>query len=324
MQKKLHRIYSLLIILCFLSIVAFPRATYAHSPVVKTSPGSGTILERSPATIEVWFGDYVDIYKDSITITANKKVDIELEAPQFDPTDRKHIVARLKKPLPFGKYSISVNVISIDSHPQKSSFEFEIKNPNPSPEEQFENLQLDRMSPADGEIVATSPTQLDLWYTEAAKITAFGVFDDKGKGTALDEPVQDQADPRHYVVKVKEPLHKGSYSVHWYAGIGKNEKNGVYYFAVGEYTPIQTSSSIPEGNLFTQIKLQALGHLLSYLGLLILAGGTLFHVWIAKGTGDVGRWKHAGYFLYASSILGFVLELWATRSQMILCNLMNL
>ncbi|KIL42491.1 hypothetical protein SD70_00935 [Gordoniibacillus kamchatkensis] len=309
------RISRLFVIICLLAMTALPQAAYGHSSIEKTSPSSGEVMNQSPQAIEVWFGDYVDIYKDSITVAGNKKADVLLEPPEFAPGDRQHVMSKLKKPLPSGKYTVTVSVISIDSHPLKSSFQFEVKNPNPSPEERFDNLQLARMSPSDGEIASSSPAELHLWYTEEAKITAFGVFDDKGKGVPLEEPAIDPADSKHHIVKVKETLHPGTYSVHVYAGIGHQEKPDVYYFAVGAYTPIQTGNSIPADHLLSVNKLQALGHWLSYAGLLMLAGIAFFQVVIARGTGDSGRIRKASYLLFATAILGFAVDLWLSRTE---------
>lgn len=309
------RIYKFLIIFCLLAIVSIPNVSFAHSTIEKTSPEAGAVLDKSPDAIEVWFGDYVDLHKNSITITANNKVDVELEPAAYAPGDREHIIAKLKKPLPYGKYTVNVSVISIDSHPIKNSYQLEIRNPNPSPQEAFDNLRLDHMSPGDGEIAPTSPRQLELWYTEAAKITAFGIYDDNGNEISVDKPLQDPADPKHHIVNIKEPLHDGSYSVYAYAGIGTNEKLSIHYFAVGKYSSMQIGNGIPTENILKKITLQTLGHWLSYVGLFVLTGLTFFQLFIAKNTGDGGRLKQARLGLLATFILGMMFELWTARSQ---------
>ena len=119
------RIYTWLFILCLFAVTACPRATDAHSAVERTFPAADVILDQSPETIDIWYEDYVEIHQDSITIGTNTEADIHLEPAVFDPKDRKHVVARLAKPLPSGTYYVSANVISIDSHPVSAHFQAE-------------------------------------------------------------------------------------------------------------------------------------------------------------------------------------------------------
>ncbi|MCR8635211.1 copper resistance protein CopC [Paenibacillus radicis (ex Xue et al. 2023)] len=298
-----------------LSLQILPNAPVsAHSDMEKVYPKAAETLDQSPSTIEVWFGDLVEVYKGSIVVTSDKNVQIPVAAPRLDPKDNRHIIADIEKELPSGTYTVTVNVISIDSHPIKGTFQFVVKRTQPTEEEIFQNLKLVRTAPMDGEIVPLSPDQLELWFTESVSISAFGIFNDRGESVPTKNPVQDPANPKHYTAQLNKPLEPGTYSAHWYAGVGGHkEKNGVYYFAIQQYSSIKGTNVIPSQSIMADFGLLQVGHWLSFFGILLLAGGSFFILCIAKKLGNQERWHRFTFFLYGISVIGVSLQVASHR-----------
>ncbi|KRF18634.1 copper resistance CopC/CopD family protein [Paenibacillus sp. Soil787] len=282
--------------------------TYAHSPIEQMSPQAGEVLETTPKQIELWFEDPVEVFQGSVSVSSEKNENIPLEKPQLDQNDKRHVTAALPFALSPGNYSVKIDAISYDGHQVKENYQFEVKKPVRSQEEMLRSFKLERSNPDDGTILSASPEQVDLWFTDKTQVTAFGLFDDQDKVIPTSEPVQDTLNPNRFTVKISNRLHKGTYSVHWYATVGKFEKNGVYYFAVQEYTSLKGSNGISKDSLFSHIGFLQFAHWLAFVGLLSLTGGMFLELFVTKGQGNVPRWRKASILFYGIATFGFIVE----------------
>lgn len=295
-------------LLVFFALLFQTHIALAHSPIEKMLPQAGAVLGNAPAQIELWFEDPVELFQGSIVVVGELNKNVTLEKPQLDPNDKRHVIVALPNQLSPGKYSVKIEAISYDGHQIKENYQFEVKKPVRSQEEMLRNFKLDRTSPVDGTILSESPEQIELWFSDATKVTVFGIFDDQDKAIPTGEPVQDPLTPNHFTVKMSSLLHKGTYSVHWFALVGEFEKNGVYYFAVHEYTPLKGSNAISKDSIWGHIGFLQFAHWVAFMGLLALTGGMLFELFVAKGRGNVPRWRMVSRLFYGMAALGFIVE----------------
>jgi hypothetical protein len=79
---------------------------------------------------------------------------------------------------------------------------------------------LSRSVPA-ADTTVTSPAEVRLWFTEAAKEGSVGIRVVNAAGDAVETaaPARDEADGRIYAVAISRPLAAGRYTVAW-RGIG--------------------------------------------------------------------------------------------------------
>jgi copper transport protein len=153
----------------------------AHSPIEKRIPNVNAVIESIPEKVELFFEDPVEIHRSSVIVLSEKQVEVQVGRPQLDPNNNRHLFVDLQKNLPSGKYTVDVDVVSMDGHALKEKYTFEIKVITATPEEIFQRLKLERTSPEDGTIVQTSPKKIEIWYNEPVKLLDFAILDDNNK-----------------------------------------------------------------------------------------------------------------------------------------------
>ncbi|MCY9659460.1 copper resistance protein CopC [Paenibacillus chondroitinus] len=311
-MRKRFTVFFVFILLMFSNNFSF-----AHSPIEQMTPKAGEVLEKAPKQIDLWFEDPVELSKGSITVSNEQNELVSVGKPETDPKDKRHASMTLLQDLPPGKYSVIIDVFSIDGHQVKENYQFNVKKTTLTQEEQLKRFKLEKSNPEDGNILLSSPEVIDLWFTDNTQVTAFGLFDDLGKTVSTANPVQDSTNKKHYTINLKKQLHKGTYSAHWYATVGDFEKNGIFYFAIQEYTPIQGSNGISKDSLFSHVGFLQFAHWFTFTGVFSLAGGLLFQLFMAKGTGDALRWRKFSYLFYGVSLLGLIIELIVFRLKTI-------
>jgi copper transport protein len=284
-------------------------SVYAHSSIQKTIPNSGELLKTSPSTIELWFQDEVEVSSNSITLSNREGEEIQLWSPQIDTEDRRHISVLIEEELPPGYYTVDIRVLALDGDPLGESYQFAVEKPQLEEEEMWRLLKLEKSFPEDGTIVKSSPEQIDLWFTQPAQLSAFGLFDDHQRVVSTIEPHVDPSNPKHYRIEMKETLPPGTYTINWYARIGGKEKNGIIYFAVDEVSSIVPPKGIKMEQSLSEIGMLDVSKWLIYLGLLTLFGGTWFSQMIVKQKGNNERWRKVSFILYGLSIAGLLLLL---------------
>ncbi|WP_088105420.1 copper resistance CopC/CopD family protein [Halalkalibacter urbisdiaboli] len=308
--NKLGLLFSLTIVLTF--FLSLSLKVEAHTAIEKSYPVSGIPLEEPPVLIELLFLDSVELHAESFQLIGENGNKYETAQPFVNERERRHITIPIKEELPPGHFTVHIDVIAADGHPLTESFQFEIKKPIKSAEDQFRNLKLNKSEPKDGMILSTSPKKIEIWFTEQAELSVFGLFDDEQQLVTTSEPIVDPNNPKHFTIILEEELTKGTYTVNWYATIGNKSKNGVFYFAFNEVTSLVDSQ-----NQTMKIPLMSFGHVgfkqladwLAFFGIMTLFGGTWFSIYIAKQKGNQKRWRKVSLVLYALGIIGLLMLL---------------
>ena len=187
----------------------------AHSSLQKTYPQADEPLDKPPTKVEIWFEDPVVIHSESIKVNNEEGNELQKGKPFVDSKDRSHIIVFLEENLSPGLYTVFFDVIALDGYVVRDQYKFIIKEPSVSPDIKPE-MRLEKASPGDGNIVGTSPRQIDLWFNQPAEITALRLFNKEGT-FLTQEPYSDPKDPRHIIVKLNEELPTGTYQVSWFA-----------------------------------------------------------------------------------------------------------
>jgi copper transport protein len=317
MAKSLLGIKQLVLVLAIFpifSLMLLPPAS-AHSPIEKRFPQANEIVETSPSVIDLWFEEPVEVFVGSVQIRSEENEAFLAGKPEQDPENRRHVTATITQPLLPGKYTVYIDVIGQDGHPIREDYIFTVAEPKLSEEEMFSKLELEKSVPADGTIVESSPQVIDLWFTQPAELTVFGLLNDQQLIMPSHKPVVDPDNPAHYTIEIKDALKKGTYSIFWNAKIGDNVKGGTEYFALGEVTSIVGGIDRDGVSIVEQWRMKSVANWLSFMGLLTLAGGAWFVTAIAGGRGNLPRWNKFSFVLYGIAILGFILELIANRVE---------
>ncbi|OXS54921.1 hypothetical protein B1A99_24370 [Cohnella sp. CIP 111063] len=303
----------LLLIIILMPIIPI-LSVNAHSPIESRSPNVNEIMEFVPNKIDLYFKDPVQIHRSSVIVRNEKQDEVQYGKPQIDPNDNRHLFIALQENLPSGKYSVDIDVVSLDGHALREKYQFEIKLALTTPEERFKGLLLERTYPEDGSIVMKSPDSIELWYNETVELDLALLNDnDRMVETAL--PTLDQTTPGHYVLELNDELPPGTYTILAYPRIGNNVKVDTIYFAVEKMTEVTSKNTYSRDTLWNQIGNLQFTHWIVYAGLLSLLGGNWFFRVIAKNRGDHKRWSLVSGILYVISIIGIILELLLARLE---------
>lgn len=302
-------------ILLFFLLFIYTSTAEAHSSLEETFPKGGGVLEEAPSTIEVWFQDPVVIHQGSIKVIDSKGREIPTLTPESDAKDGGHILAELDKELGPGKYTVKTNVIAQDGYVIKEKFRFSVRG---SEKSEFKELELVKSNISDGEIYKGSPKQIELWFNQAADVTAFGIFNDNQQPVGTKEPVIDPEDSSHVTIPISEELSPGSYQITWYASPDKKETKeiqrdtvGVFYFAVDDFSSMKTNEgndSIFEwSSLSFSIGLKQVAYWLTFIGFTGLFGISWFHSIILKNRVIQYRRNKINLMFYCLSLIGIAL-----------------
>ena len=302
----------------FLSI----SSAEAHSSLQKTYPQTNEHLDKPPTKVEIWFEDPVVIHSESIKVKNEKDIELQRGKPFVDSKNRKHIIVFLEENLSPGLYTVFFDVIALDGYVVRDQYTFIIKEPSVSTEIKRE-LRLVEASPGDGNIVKTSPQQIDLWFNQPAEITALGLFN-KDDTFLTQEPYSNPKDPRHVIIELNEELSQGTYQVSWFATpLDKTGREfatdfqGIYYFAVEDVSTLVSGQNSAAFRWFSSsFGIKHFAHWFAFIGLLTLLGGSWFSHGIAKGEGNYTRWRKISGILYGISIIGLILLLIQRRLEL--------
>ncbi|WP_170007200.1 copper resistance CopC/CopD family protein [Bacillus fonticola] len=299
-----------------------PNSALAHSSIEKTSPEDGEKLEQSPGTIDIWFGDPVVTYSDSIKLYGSNGEEYNIGKTINDPNSKLHITADIPEKLPKGRYTVEIKVMALDGYVIKDEIAYEISSPEMS--EESTGLKLIKQTPSDGEIITGQPKQIDLWFNQPAQLTAIGLFDDKQGNVLLQQPVVDPQNPNHLTVAIDQPIKDGTYQVTWYARPAENADVStpdiidVFYFAVNEFTPITEVQNGPavKKSWFPDIGVKQLGYWLWLTGASILFGGSVIAYTSRKDEALFRRWKIYSAFFLFTSLVGISIILYELKVEL--------
>lgn len=304
-------IYSIFVLL-FLTI--FTKVS-AHSEIEETIPRFGETVEYSPEQIEIWFADPVEVYSESIKIIDQNGTIIRQGKPIVDPEQKERVIFTLEDPLQSGLYTIQVLAIAKDGHDINEQYQFEIINDTVSESEFWSNLKLEKSTPTDGEVVASSPTEITLTFTEIVELDIVGLYDDNQQMVPLGKMEVNENNPYQHKIHIDNELREGTYEVNWYVRKDNKSKNGIYYFAVGEVTSITPpQGKVNKVNWVGELDLIEVGNWLTYITVFVLFGVHFFQIIILKEKRPVIHWEKIKIWLYLLSILGLAFVFFARKN----------
>jgi len=113
-----------------LLIAAFlaPSEAAAHALLSKSDPARRAVLSKPPAQLRLWFNERLEPAFSSASVlnAAGKPVTATpAEVAREDPK----LLRLALPPLAPGAYSVHYQVLSIDGHTVKASFQFTVKEP---------------------------------------------------------------------------------------------------------------------------------------------------------------------------------------------------
>ena len=100
--------------------------------LIGTTPGNDSVLERSPASVELRFNEPVETAFGSVRVydSTARRVD---SGDVVRPNDRT-VAAPLDERLARGTYTVTWRAISADAHPVSGAFVFHVEAPGTRPE----------------------------------------------------------------------------------------------------------------------------------------------------------------------------------------------
>jgi copper transport protein len=286
---------------------------HSHSDVEEAIPNFDEIVEYSPDEIEILFTDPVSVYSESIKITNSDGVVILKGKPNMDPSNKRRVVLPIDHPIPAGRYRVEILAVAMDGHEIKEQYQFQINQERVADSEFWANFKLTESSPADGEILSISPTEITFKFSDIIELDVVGLYDDQQQMIPLGESYPDPNNLHRHIIELENELKEGTYEVNWYVQRENKSKNGIFYFAVGEATSITP----PQGQTkrlewIKEFDFVEVGSWLSYVGVFILFGGVFFQIIISKGSEYTSRWNKVKLIAYIISIVGFIV-LFAAR-----------
>lgn len=102
-----------------------PGLVNAHAGLVKSSPGSRSVLTQTPQEIELCFSEAVELKFSTIKLVDASKVAVPLAEPQLR-SDPKCFFTSVPA-LSGGTYTVSYRVLSQDGHVVEYGYQFSVK-----------------------------------------------------------------------------------------------------------------------------------------------------------------------------------------------------
>ena len=124
----------LVTVCCLLVALALPAGAAAHATLVRTSPGFGVRLERSPHVVRLRFDQSVQVLPNAVDVyTAKGRVMSGKTRAGRDPRVVETRVRRLGR----GAYTVRWSAVSADGHVVSGVFTFGVRHRAPSATEAF-------------------------------------------------------------------------------------------------------------------------------------------------------------------------------------------
>jgi methionine-rich copper-binding protein CopC len=112
------------------AVLATPHPASAHARLTRSQPAEGQALERSPAAIDLWFNEILDLEFNGIDLfpaadEQSAQGNLISAKPSVDPSDRTHLSIPLP-PLAPGAYVVHWKVLSRDGHSARGRIVFRV------------------------------------------------------------------------------------------------------------------------------------------------------------------------------------------------------
>lgn len=98
----------------------------AHAFLDRAVPSVGGTVSGSPREIRLFFTQGVVTAFSHIHIVSDAGAQIPTNKPVNDPSDRQIVIVRLGRALAPGTYSVTWQVVSVDTHTTQGTFRFTV------------------------------------------------------------------------------------------------------------------------------------------------------------------------------------------------------
>lgn len=120
MRTRLRRVA----LLCAGLVPALPGAAAAHAFLAKASPAVGSTVPSAPAELSIDFTQGVEPAFSRIEVSDASGARVDRNDPHAEGGDSRLAVGL--KPLPPGRYLVSWQAVSVDTHRTQGSFSFTV------------------------------------------------------------------------------------------------------------------------------------------------------------------------------------------------------
>jgi hypothetical protein len=111
--------------LLFAAFIAAPLPAARHNRLVRSEPGTDSMVAKSPAQIRLWFKEPPELAVSSIKLAdATLKPVATGEVKATD--DKTSVASAVTGTLPAGRYTVTWKTAGIDGHVIKGSFGFTV------------------------------------------------------------------------------------------------------------------------------------------------------------------------------------------------------
>jgi copper resistance protein C len=108
-----------------LALLGAIPAARAHALLDHASPAVGSAVPTAPSAVTLWFTQAIEPAFSGITVTNQAGQRVDLGNMQVPPGSPAQLQVGLQ-PLPPGTYTVSWDVVSVDTHPTQGSFTFRV------------------------------------------------------------------------------------------------------------------------------------------------------------------------------------------------------
>jgi copper resistance protein C len=121
----MQRFLKLLFAVAFTSSVAVPHAL-AHAFLDHAVPGVGMTVSGPVRELRIYFTQGVVTAFSHVHVVSSAGAQIPVSKPVNDPSDQQTIIVRLGRALGPGTYSVTWQVVSVDTHTTQGTFTFTV------------------------------------------------------------------------------------------------------------------------------------------------------------------------------------------------------
>jgi copper resistance protein C len=121
----MQRLLKLLFAVAFTSSVAVPHAL-AHAFLDHAVPGVGMTVSGPVRELRIYFTQGVVTAFSHVHVVSSAGAQIPVSKPVKDPSDQQTIIVRLGRALGPGTYSVTWQVVSVDTHTTQGTFTFTV------------------------------------------------------------------------------------------------------------------------------------------------------------------------------------------------------
>jgi len=99
-----------------------------HTRLLRSAPAKDTVLASSPASVELWFSEKIELPASRVRLKNAAGQEIGLgDLTRDDRVADSPVVARILTPLAAGAYQVDWSAASKDGHPVTGNFAFTIR-----------------------------------------------------------------------------------------------------------------------------------------------------------------------------------------------------